>query len=129
MSALTSWPDRAYNWEVYWHSLAGHFMLEYDPDMYHATMQRFRWRYDLGRQASGAFYGHVDHPSLDADDLGISLALAYTAPLKTLRITGAPRSEVCQGLHAARTTVGNGSGSRLSDFQAPQGLLQVRRRG
>jgi hypothetical protein len=92
MSALTSWPDRAYNWEVYWHSLAGHFMLEYNPRMYHTTMQRFRWRYDLGRQASGAFYGHVDHPSLKPDHLGISLALAYTAPLKTLCITGAPRS-------------------------------------
>ena len=85
MSALTSWPDRAYNWEVYWHSLAGHFMLEYDPDLYHTTMQRFRWRYDLGRQASGAFYGHVDHPSLDPTEAGISLALAYTAPLKTLQ--------------------------------------------
>ncbi len=93
MSALTSWPDRAYNWEVYWHSLAGHFMLEHDPDIYNTTMQRFRWRYDLGRQASGAFCGHIDHPSLDPEDSGISLALAYTAPLKTLHITGAPRSK------------------------------------
>jgi hypothetical protein len=93
MSALTSWPDRAYNWEVYWHSLAGHFMLDDDPDLYHTTMQRFRWFHDLGRQASGAFYGHVDHPSLEPDELGISLALAYTAPLKTLCITGAPRSK------------------------------------
>jgi hypothetical protein len=93
MSALTSWPDRAYNWEVYWHSLAGHFMLVDDPDLYHTTMRRFRWFHDLGRQASGAFYGHVDHPSLEPADLGISLALAYTAPLKTLCITGAPRSK------------------------------------
>ena len=93
MSALTSWPSRAYNWEVYWHSLAGHFMLEYDPDMYHATMRRFRWTYDLGRQASGAFFFPGGHASLNNTDAGISLALAYTAPLKTLHITGAPRSK------------------------------------
>jgi hypothetical protein len=92
MSALTSWPARAYNWEVYWHSLAGHFMLEYDPEIYHATMQRFRWRYDLGRHASGGFYFSGGHDSLDPTDAGISLALAYTAPLKSLHITGAPRS-------------------------------------
>ncbi len=93
MSALTSWPSRGYNWEVYWHSLAGHFMLDYDPEMYHATMQRFRWRYDLGRMASGAFSFPGDHASLDPIDSGISLALAYTAPLRTLHITGAPRSK------------------------------------
>ena len=93
MSVLTSWPGRSYNWEVIWHSLAGAFMLEYDPDMYHTTQQRFRWFYDLRRQASGAFYGHADHASLNTTDAGISLALAYTAPRKTLRITGAPRSK------------------------------------
>jgi len=68
-------------------------MLDHDPDLYHTTMQRFRWFHDLGRQASGAFHGQVDHPSLEADEVGIALALAYTAPLKTLCITGAPRSK------------------------------------
>jgi len=93
MSSLTSWPARAYTWEVIWHSLSSGFMLEYDPDMYHQTLQRFRWLYDLSRQASGAFHGHSDHPSLNTTDAGISLALAYTSPLKTLCITGAPRSK------------------------------------
>ena len=93
MSALTSWPSRAYNWEVIWHSLAGAFMLEYSPDMYYRTQQRFRWSYDLYRQASGAFWFPPGHPSLDGTEAGISLALAFTAPLKTLRITGAPRSK------------------------------------
>ncbi len=93
MSALTSWPARNYNWEVIWHSLAGPFMLEYDPDMYYTTQHRFRWCYDLHRQASGALWFQPGHPSLDPADAGISLALAYTAPLKTLRITGAPRSK------------------------------------
>ena len=93
MSALTSWPAREYNWEVIWHSLSGAFMLEYDPDMYYQTQQRFRWSYDLHRQVSGGFYFPPGHDSLNETDAGISLALGYTAPLKTLRITGAPRSK------------------------------------
>jgi hypothetical protein len=93
MSALTSWPERQYNWEVIWHSLSGANMLEYDPDMYYKTQQRFIWNFNLRRQASGAFYAHSDHASLNATDAGVSLALAYTAPLKNLAIQGAPRSK------------------------------------
>ena len=107
MSALTSWPSRAYNWEVYWHSLAGHFMLEYHPDRYYRTMQRFRWRCDLGRGASGAFSFPRDHASIGAAASGISLALAYTAPLKTLRITGAPRSKYAKDFTLPERLWGN----------------------
>jgi len=93
MSALTSWPERNYNWEVYWFSLAGPFVREYNPGLYFETMRMFRWTYDLGRQSSGAFYYPKDHESLDPTAQGVSLALSYTAPLKTLQITGAPRSK------------------------------------
>ena len=93
LSALTSWPAREYNWEVIWESLAGPLVRQYDPETYYKTMRRFEWCFDLGRQASGAFWFHPGHPSLDPTDEGISLALAYTAPLKTLRITGAGRSK------------------------------------
>ena len=93
MSSLTSWPSREYNWEVIWDSLSGANMLEYNADMYYQTQQRFRWSYDLYRQASGAFSFPPGHESLNAADAGISLALAFTAPLKTLHITGAPRSK------------------------------------
>jgi hypothetical protein len=55
-------------------------------------MRRFQWCYDLGRQASGAFWFAPDHDSLDPTESGISLALAYTAPLRKLQINGAPRS-------------------------------------
>lgn len=93
MSSLTSWPSREYNWEVIWDSISGAKMLKYDADMYYRTQQRFRWSYDLYRQASGAFFFPPGHESLNATDAGISLALAFTAPLKTLCITGAPRSK------------------------------------
>ena len=49
-------------------------MLEYDPDMYYRTQQRFRWSYDLYRQASGAFWFPPGHASLDGTEAGISLA-------------------------------------------------------
>ena len=49
--------------------------------------------YDLYRQASGAFSFPSSHESLHPTDAGIALALAFTAPLKTLHITGAPRSK------------------------------------
>ena len=93
MTALTSWPSREYNWEVIWDSLASPYMLAYNPQLYYQTQQRFRWQYDLYRQASGAFAFPPGHESLNATDAGISLALAFTAPLKTLHITGAPRSK------------------------------------
>lgn len=107
MTNLTSWPAEAYVWEVIWQSLAGVYMLEYDPDLYHLTQQRFRWRYDLRRQASGAFWYSGGHPSLDPTDAGISLALAYTAPLKNLRITGAPRSKFARDFKLPEHLWGN----------------------
>ena len=93
LSALTSWPARNYNWETYWHSISGQFVREFNPKLYYETMKQFQWTYDLGRQASGAFAYHRDAADFTADASGISLALAYTAPLKTLQITGAPRSK------------------------------------
>lgn len=93
MTALTSWPSRTYNWEVIWGSLAGHFVRDFNPELFQETQQMFFWSYDLHRQTSGAFYFKPDHPSLNGTDEGISLALAFTAPLKTLHITGAPRSK------------------------------------
>jgi len=93
MSALTSWPSREYNWEVIWESMASHFMLDYNANMYYQTQQRFRWLYDLNRQASGGFVAHIDHGSMSPSASGISMALAFTAPLKNLQITGAPRSK------------------------------------
>lgn len=93
MSALTSWPAREYNWEVIWESLAGAAMLDYNPALYYQTQQRLSWYLDLNRTASGGFAAHVDHAGMEVLDSGISLALNYTAPLKTLHITGAPRSK------------------------------------
>ncbi len=93
MSALTSWAARSYDWEVYWHSLSGAMARDLRPDLYNRVMQRFIWRYDLGRQASGAFAWPHNAGTKDKDKAGICLALAYTAPLKNLQINGAKVSK------------------------------------
>jgi hypothetical protein len=93
LSALTSWPAREYNWEVIWESLSSAYSLDLNPALYYQTQQRWSWNLDLCRQASGAFAAHIDHPTMHPIDSGVSLALNYTAPLKTLHITGAPRSK------------------------------------
>ncbi len=96
LSSVTSRPEISHNWEVYWHSLVDHFMLDIEPRRYHEAMQRQRWRYDLGRQASGAFAALPETDRIDYASAGISLALAFTAPLRNLQITGAPRSAYAQ---------------------------------
>jgi hypothetical protein len=107
MSALTSWPAREYNWEVIWESLAGAHMLDCNSALYYQTQQRLSWYADLCRQASGAFAAHIDHASLHAIDAGVSIALSYTSPLKTLHITGAPRSKFAKAFTLPEQLWGN----------------------
>jgi hypothetical protein len=90
--ALTSWVARSYDWEIYWHSLAGPLVRDHDPELYQATMDHFRWRFDLGRNAAGGFEWPTNSRA-NNDRSGIATALAYVAPLKNLCITGAPRSK------------------------------------
>jgi hypothetical protein len=54
-------------------------------------MNRLTWFYDLSRRPSGAI-GMATCQRFDDIGSGAGVALAYTAPLKTLRITGAPKS-------------------------------------
>jgi hypothetical protein len=55
-------------------------------------MNRLRWFHDLSRRPSGGI-GMAGCQGWDDAGSGAGVALAYTAPLKTLAITGAPRSK------------------------------------
>jgi hypothetical protein len=90
-SALTTWQDGFF--AMPGRHLGGGLMHEQDPQLYYQTMQRFQWMYDLRRLPSGAFWIDKAHDSLPSAKAGVTLAFAYTAPLKTLCITGAPRSK------------------------------------
>jgi len=75
-----------------WRGIGSTYIMDEKPDVYHGAMNRLAWYYDLCRRPSGGFGMSVVH-SFDEAGSGAGVALAYTAPLKTLRITGAPRSK------------------------------------
>lgn len=75
-----------------WRGMASSHMLDTKPAEYHQAMNRLRWFHDLSRRPSGAF-GIAGCQGFDDVGSGAGVALAYTAPLKTLAITGAPRSK------------------------------------
>ena len=77
--------------DAIWRGISAVYLAEQRPRDYRAMRNRLTWFYDLSRDANGGM-GIATH-STDTDvRSGVAIALAYTAPLKTLRITGAPRS-------------------------------------
>lgn len=97
MSTLTSYPimilghgDEGRG-DGIWRGMASSHMLECKPADYHAAMNRLHWFHDLSRRPSGGI-GMAGCQGFDDTGSGAGVALAYTAPLKTLAITGAPRS-------------------------------------
>ena len=78
--------------DAIWRGLSSAYMLGPKPELYHEAMNNLRWYYDLCRRPSGSL-GVATCPEFDDDGSGAGVALTYTAPLKTLRITGAPPSK------------------------------------
>jgi hypothetical protein len=68
------------------------YVRDIKPTIYAETMNRNQWWCDLSRHPSGAM-GVASCKSFDDEPSGASVALVYTAPLKTLRITGEQRSK------------------------------------
>ncbi len=98
MATLTSYPSLVRGHadegrgDGIWRGVASAYMLDYDASAYHSAMHDLTWWYDLSRRPSGAI-GMATNPRFDDEGSGAGVALAYTAPLKTLQITGAPRSQ------------------------------------
>ncbi len=74
-----------------WRGIAAAYLMEKRPAAYRDMMNRITWWVDLSRFANGGLgmatcMGYNDVAS------GAGVAMLYTAPLKKLRITGAPRS-------------------------------------
>lgn len=78
--------------DAIWRGVASAYALAFDPAAYHEAMQRLSWWYDLSRRASGGF-GVASCQRFDDEGSGAGVAMALTAPLKTLRITGAAPSK------------------------------------
>jgi hypothetical protein len=80
--------------DAIWRGLTTSYLIGKKPAEVHTAMNRLTWWYDLSRRPSGAL-GNSTCQRVECDDegTGAAVALSYTAPLKTLRITGAPRSK------------------------------------
>jgi hypothetical protein len=79
---------------VMWRGLAGVHTPARFADRYRLHMDKLAWFYDLSRMSDGSFR-KLPQPDTSADYLGEgpfwvtgAIGLTYTAPLKTLRITG-----------------------------------------
>ena len=75
-----------------WRGIGSYYLMEKKPAYYREVMDRLAWWYDLSRFDDGAM-GLATCKGFNDSGSGAGAAMTYTAPLKTLRITGAPRSK------------------------------------
>jgi hypothetical protein len=75
-----------------WRGIASSYLQEMQAKDWRATQDRLTWWYDLSRYANGGL-GMATCQRFNDIGSGIGVALGYTAHLKSLRITGAPRSK------------------------------------
>jgi hypothetical protein len=78
--------------DAIWRGISTTYLMDLKPDAFRKHLDSLKWYYDLSRRPSGAL-GIASCQSFDDEASGAALALAYTAPRKTLRITGAPSSK------------------------------------
>jgi hypothetical protein len=80
--------------DVMWRAITAHMAPENRKNKYRTCMDRLAWYYDLSRQPGGGFscVGEKRY----AGEWSIGIALAYTAPLCKLRITGMAPTELSQ---------------------------------
>lgn len=75
-----------------WRGIAAAHLIAKKPELYRNMMDVRKWFYDLSFRCDGAF-GISGGARYDQIKYGYGMALALTAPRKTLQITGAPRSQ------------------------------------
>ncbi|MBT8045388.1 MAG: hypothetical protein KJO79_10595, partial [Verrucomicrobiae bacterium] len=80
--------------DAIWRCLVTPYMQELKPKQYRVAMDRLKWWHDLGRLPNGALeFATLTWESGNLGSSGAGIGLSYTAPRKTLRITGAPKSK------------------------------------
>jgi hypothetical protein len=77
-----------------WRGIITPYLMKEKPALYRESMDRLTWWHDLSREPGGS----IGIATLSWGDgvigsSGPGIGLSYTAPLQTLRITGAPRSK------------------------------------
>jgi len=100
MSMLTSYPvlvqghgDEGRG-DGIWRSIVTCYMLKDRPEQYRKAMDRLTWWHDLSREPGGSIgIAQLAWENGVIGASGAGVGLSYTAPLKTLRITGGPRTK------------------------------------
>jgi hypothetical protein len=100
MSMLTSYPvlvmghgDEGRG-DGIWRSIITSYTLRDRPAQYRTAMDRLTWWHDLSREPDGSIgIATLTWENGIIGSSGPGVGLSYTAPLKTLRITGAPRTK------------------------------------
>ncbi len=75
-----------------WRSNAMGLLQQKKTDQYQSFMDERRWHYEMSRRFDGSF-AILGGARYDNTEWGAGYALAYTVPRKTLRLTGAPRTD------------------------------------
>ncbi|MEI8072382.1 MAG: DUF6288 domain-containing protein, partial [Planctomycetota bacterium] len=80
-----------------WRGITTSYLMTEKPALFRESMDRLTWWHDLSREPGGSigiatleFYGSAVGSS------GPGMGFSFTAPLRTLRITGAPRTKFSQ---------------------------------
>jgi len=77
-----------------WRSIVSSYMLWTRPKEYRAVMDRLTWWHDLSREPGGSIgIATLAWRNGVIGSSGPGVGLSYTAPRRTLRITGAPRTK------------------------------------
>lgn len=96
-----------------WRSASMGFMYDKKPAKYHEFMNKRKWFYELSRRFDGSFgiiggdTQGVGSGRYDTPLWGTGLALSYTIPRKTLRMTGAPPTKFCKSYQLPKRPWGN----------------------
>jgi Family of unknown function (DUF6288) len=80
-----------------WRGITTSYLMKEKPDLFRQSMDRLTWWHDLSREPGGSIgIATLDFDGGKVGSSGPGIGLSYTAPLQTLRITGAPRTKFSQ---------------------------------
>jgi hypothetical protein len=80
-----------------WRSITTSYLMKEKPALFRESMDRLTWFHDLSREPGGSIgIGTLDFEDGNVGSSGPGIGLSYTAPLRTLRITGAPHTKFSQ---------------------------------
>ena len=80
-----------------WRGITTSYLMKAKPALFRQSMDRLTWWHDLSREPGGSIgIATLDFYGSEVGSSGPGMGLSFTAPLHTLRITGAPRTKFSQ---------------------------------